>query len=181
MKSVLKTVIPQCYSFTHAHRFIGYRNIPQPLVESVTRLIDLRVYDSRASSSKPTPSPSSLCYSLTHAHRSIGYRNITQPLAESTVRLTYLRVYDSRARSCKPAPSPSSLCYSLTHAPRSIGYRNIPQPLAESTVRLIYLRVYDSRGISSNVQVHTIPVVPILLAHTWTQVHWLSKHPPVSD
>ncbi len=35
------------------------------------RLIHLRVYDRRASSSKDTPSPSSLGYSLTHAHRSI--------------------------------------------------------------------------------------------------------------
>jgi hypothetical protein len=105
-----------CYSLTHTHRSIGYRNIPQPLAgpASGSKLIYLRVYDSRVSSSKPAPS--SLCLSLTHTHRSIGYRNIPQPLADSTARLIYLRVYDSRASSSKPAPSPLSLCYSLTLA-----------------------------------------------------------------
>ena len=39
-----------CYSLTHAHRSIGYRNPTQPLAESVTRLMHLRVYDNRDSS-----------------------------------------------------------------------------------------------------------------------------------
>jgi len=105
-----------CSSLTHAHRSIAYRNRnPQPLAESAARLMYLRVYDSRDSSSQPAPSPS-LCYSLTHAHRSIGYRKqYPQPLAESAARLMYLRVYDSRVSSHQPAPSPS-LCYLLTRA-----------------------------------------------------------------
>jgi hypothetical protein len=57
-----------CYSLTHAHRSMGYRNIPQPLADSAAILVYLRACDSRASSSKPAPSPSSLCYSLTLAH-----------------------------------------------------------------------------------------------------------------
>ena len=105
-----------CYSFTHAHRSIGYLNIPHPLADSVERLIYLRVYDIRARSTKTTPSPSSLCYSLSHAQRSIGYLNIPQPLSDSAARLISLRVYDSRASSSKSVPSLSSLCYSLTHA-----------------------------------------------------------------
>jgi hypothetical protein len=36
-----------CYSLTHAHRSIGYRNQTQPLAESAARLMYLRVYDSR--------------------------------------------------------------------------------------------------------------------------------------
>jgi hypothetical protein len=57
-----------CYSLTHAHRSIGYRNRnPQPLADSSTRLMYLRVYDSRDSSYHPAPSPS-ICYSVTHAH-----------------------------------------------------------------------------------------------------------------
>ena len=87
-----------CYSLTHTHRSIGYRNQTQPLAESATRLMHLRVSDSRDSSRKLTPSPS-LCYSLTHAHRSIGYRNQTQPLAESAARLMYLRgLYNSTSQ-----------------------------------------------------------------------------------
>ena len=40
-----------CYSLTHAHRSIGYRNRnPQPLADSPARLMYLRVYDSRDSS-----------------------------------------------------------------------------------------------------------------------------------
>jgi hypothetical protein len=78
-----------CYSLTHAHRSIGYRNHnrnPQSLSESTARLMYLRVYDNRDSSRQTAPSPS-LCYSLTHAHRSIGYRNRNpQPLAESAAR-----------------------------------------------------------------------------------------------
>jgi hypothetical protein len=63
------------YSFTHTHRSIGYRNRnPQPLAESTTRLMYLRVYDSRDSSCQSAPSPSP-CYPLTHTYRSIGYRN----------------------------------------------------------------------------------------------------------
>ncbi len=41
---------------------------PQPLADSAARLIYLRAYDSRATSSKSTPSPLSLWYSLTLAH-----------------------------------------------------------------------------------------------------------------
>jgi hypothetical protein len=120
------------YSLTHSHRSIGYHNIPQPLTDSVTRLIYLRVYDSRASSSKPVLFPSSLFYSFTHSHRSIGYCNIRQSLTDSVARLIYLRVYGNRASSSKLAPSPSCLFYSLTHSHRPIGYHNIPQPLADS-------------------------------------------------
>ena len=39
-----------CYLLTHAHRSIGYRNQTQPLAESATRLMYLRVHDSRDSS-----------------------------------------------------------------------------------------------------------------------------------
>jgi hypothetical protein len=55
------------YSFKRSHRSIGYLNIPQPLDDynSVVRLIFLHVYDSRTTSSKSTPSPSSL-YWLVH-------------------------------------------------------------------------------------------------------------------
>jgi hypothetical protein len=97
-----------CYSLTHVHRSIGYRNRnPQSLTDSSVRLMYLRVYDSRDSSRQPAPSPS-LCSSLTHTHRSIGYRNRNpQPLADSSARLMYLRVYDSRDRSRQLAPSPS--------------------------------------------------------------------------
>jgi hypothetical protein len=104
-------VLSPCSSLTHAHRSIGYHNRnPQPLTESATRLMYLRVYDNRDISSHPAPSPS-LCSSLTHAHRSIGYLNHNpQPLTESTVRLLYLRVHDSRVSSHQPVPSPS-LCY----------------------------------------------------------------------
>jgi hypothetical protein len=86
-----------CYSLTHAHRSIGYRNRnPQPLSDSSARLMYLRVYDRRDTSRQPAPSPS-LCYSLTHVHRSIGYHNRNpQPLADSSARLMYLRVYDRR-------------------------------------------------------------------------------------
>jgi hypothetical protein len=60
-----------CYSLTHAHRSIGYRNRnPQPLADSAARLMHLRVYDSRDSSHQPAPSRS-LYYSLTHAHRTL--------------------------------------------------------------------------------------------------------------
>ena len=60
-----------CYSLTHAHRSIGYRNRnPQPLADSSARLMYLRVYDSRVSSHQPAPSPS-LCYLLTHAHSTL--------------------------------------------------------------------------------------------------------------
>jgi hypothetical protein len=45
-----------CYSLTHAHRSIGYRNRnPQLLGESTVRLMYLRVYDIRDSSRQPTP------------------------------------------------------------------------------------------------------------------------------
>jgi hypothetical protein len=67
------SALSTCYSLTHAHRSIGYRNRkPQPLVASPARLMYLRVYDSRDISRQTAPSPS-LCYSLTHAHRSIAW------------------------------------------------------------------------------------------------------------
>ena len=68
-------------SLTLAHRSIGHRNRnPQPLAESSTRLMYLRVYDSRDTSHQSETSPS-LCYSLKHTHRSIGYHNLNpQPL-----------------------------------------------------------------------------------------------------
>jgi hypothetical protein len=105
-----------CYSLTHGHRSIGYRNRnPQHLADSSTRLMYLRVYDSRVNSRQTAPSPS-LCYSLTHAHRSIGYRNRNpQRLADSAAGIMYLRVYDNRDSSHQSTPSPS-LCSSLTHA-----------------------------------------------------------------
>jgi hypothetical protein len=60
-----------CYSLTHAHRSIGYRNRnPQLLAESAARLMYLRVYDNRDSSHQSAPSPS-LSYSLTHAHNTL--------------------------------------------------------------------------------------------------------------
>ena len=44
---------------THSPRSFGYRNIiPQSLAESDSRLLYLRVHDSRDISSKPEPSPS---------------------------------------------------------------------------------------------------------------------------
>ena len=71
-------VLSPCYSLTHAHRFIGYRNRnPQPLADSPARLMYLRVYDSRDSSRQPAPSPS-LCYSLTGYVRGRGYQDILQ-------------------------------------------------------------------------------------------------------
>ena len=110
-------------SDTSTHRSIGYRNRnPQPLSESVARLMHLRVYDNRDISHQSSPSPS-LCYSLTHAHRSIGYHNCNpQPLVESDTRLMYLRVYDNRDSFRLPAPSPS-LSYSLTHT-----HNTLPTP-----------------------------------------------------
>jgi hypothetical protein len=112
-----------CYSLTHAHRSIGYRNRnPQSLADSAARLMYLRVYYGRGISRQTAPSPS-LCYPLTHAHRSIGYRNRNpQPLDDSAARLMNLRVYDNRENSHQSAPSPS-LCYSLTHA-----HNTLPTP-----------------------------------------------------
>ena len=92
-----------CYSLTHVHRSIGYRNRnPQSLAESATRLMYLRVYDSRDSSCQSAPSPSP-CYPLTHEYRSIGYRNRNpQTLAESVSRLMYLCVYEITLVSLYP-------------------------------------------------------------------------------
>jgi hypothetical protein len=60
-----------CYSLTHAHRSIGYRNHnPQPLSDSAARLMHLRVHDNRDNSHQSAHSPS-LCYSLTHAHSTL--------------------------------------------------------------------------------------------------------------
>jgi hypothetical protein len=82
-----------CYSLTHAHRSIGYRNIPQPLADSAARLMYLRVYDSRASFSKPAPSPSSLYYSLTLAHS-------IHPPTPPTPTATRLTIISTRATQC---------------------------------------------------------------------------------
>ncbi len=142
-------------TLTLSHWSIGYRNHnPQTLTEWSTRLMYLRVYDSRDISRHPVPSPS-LSYSITRAQRSICYHNYNpQTLPESSVRLMYLRVYDNRDISCQPAPS-RSLSYLLTHAHWSIGYRNRnpqsqsltessvsyrnhnPYPLTESSARLM--------------------------------------------
>jgi hypothetical protein len=60
-----------CYSLTHVHRSIGYRNLnPQSLSESVTRLMYVRVYDSRDRSHQSVPPPSQY-YSITHAHNTL--------------------------------------------------------------------------------------------------------------
>jgi hypothetical protein len=60
-----------CYSLTHAHRSIGYRNRnPQLLADSAARLMYSRVYDNRDSSHQSAPSPS-LYSSLTHAHSTL--------------------------------------------------------------------------------------------------------------
>ena len=58
--SIYLLIINNIISFLSQH--------PPPLTDSTERLIYLRVYDSRASSSKPAPSPMSLYYSLTLAH-----------------------------------------------------------------------------------------------------------------
>jgi hypothetical protein len=59
------------YSITHSHRSIGYRNHnPQPLTDSATSLMHLRVYDSRDNSHQSSPSPS-IYYSLTHVHSTL--------------------------------------------------------------------------------------------------------------
>ena len=135
------------YSLTHAHRSAGYRNQTQPLTESTTRLIYLRVYDIWDIYRNPHP-PHPYPYSLTHTHRSTGYHNQTQPLTESTMRLMHLRVHEIRDSSRKPAPPRP--WYSLTHAHRSIGYHNQIHPvwiLRESNdpwFRQLYLQVtYD--------------------------------------
>ncbi len=62
---VIGTTTPIC------HRSIGYRNRnPQPLTESVSRLMYLRVYGSRDSSHQTSPSPS-LWYLITHSHNTL--------------------------------------------------------------------------------------------------------------
>ncbi len=125
----------------------------------------LRVYESRDSSPKTTPSPS-LRYSFTHTHRSNCYRNRNpQTLPESFARLMYLRVYDSPDYSRQSAPSPS-LRYSLTHTHRSNCYRNRnPQPLPESSTRLMCLSVYDSRDSSRQ------PAPSLSLWYSLTHTH----------
>ncbi len=87
----------------------NYRNIPQTLTESVTRLIYLRVYDSRASSSKPAPSPSSLCYSLTHA--------LPNPDPPRRPYATHSHMHTAYTPS--PSPRPRS---SRSRALRSFGF-----------------------------------------------------------
>ncbi len=181
-----------CYSLTHAHRSIGYRNRipvpmiqthkftqvhgyhnPQPLSESSSRLMYLRVYDNRDRSCHPSTSPS-LSYSLTHKHRSIGYHNHNpKPLTDSSTRLMYLRVYDNRDRSFQPAPSPS-LRYKFTHSHRSIGYHN-PRSLSESVTRLMYRRVYDNRDRSC--QRSPSPSLSYSLTHTHRSTGYRIRNP----
>ena len=171
-------VLSPCSSLTLPHWSIGYHECnPQPLTESSSRVMYLRVYDSR-----DFPS---LWYSFTHTHRSIGYLHLNpQSLTESSSRLMYLRVYDSRDSSLQSVPFPS-LYYLLKHAHRSIGYHNLnPQSLTESSERLMYLGVYDSRDIShqsvpspslyyslthTHWSISYRNPVPMLLAHTCTQ------------
>jgi hypothetical protein len=106
------------HTCTQVHWLLN-RN-PQSLSEFASRLMYLRVYDSRDNSHQSVPFPS-LCYSFTHAHRSIGYHNRNpQFLSESTTRLMHLRVYDNRDSSHQSSPSPS-LCYSLTHTHNTLS------------------------------------------------------------
>jgi hypothetical protein len=58
-------------SHMYWYRSICYHNHnPQPLTESSTRLMYLRVYDNQDISRQPVPSPS-LSYSFTHTHNTL--------------------------------------------------------------------------------------------------------------
>ncbi len=96
-----------------------YRNNPQPLAESTTRLLHLRVSDNQDDSSKTLPSPFHpfLYSSLTHTHRYIGYRNKPQSLAESSRLKVFgcVTVFDTSVSSnslhfplpwTRPSPDP---------------------------------------------------------------------------
>ena len=106
-----------CYTLTHAHRSIGYRNRnPQPLVDSSARLMYLRVYDNRDSSRQSAPSPS-LCYSLTHAHSTLPTSTLititcTQVLwfLERLTRPTVSSGETTRTRLIICLPSQPSVC-----------------------------------------------------------------------
>jgi len=59
-----------------------------------------------------------------------------------------------------------------------------PQSLDDSVTRLIYLRLYESRARSFKTTQHPpvsdrrhreVRLIPMLLTHTCTQVHWLSE------
>jgi hypothetical protein len=111
-------------SHIDTHRSILHRNTPHPLTDSVTRLIYLRVYDSRVSSSQLTPSPSSLSYSLTHTHRSIGYHNMLQPLTTQHIHPhdphthdAHLHVHSGPLVSCT---SDQDLRFRCDHVSRGI-------------------------------------------------------------
>ena len=85
------------YSLTHPHRSIGYRNRnPQPLTESVVRLMNLRVYDNRDNSHQSVPSPS-LSYSLRHAHNTLPTPTI--------ITITYTQVLWFLERLTRPTVS----------------------------------------------------------------------------
>ena len=91
-----------CYSLTHAHRSISYRNRnPQPLAESAAKLMYLRVHDSRDSSFKPTLSPS-LSHSLTHPHNTLP--------TPTLLTITCTQVLWFLARLARPTAS----CYVIT-------------------------------------------------------------------
>ncbi len=162
-----------CYSFTHTDRSIGYRNTPHPLADSDVRLIYLRVYDIRGSSSKTVPSPSSLWYSLTHAHRSTGYHNIPQPLDDSTTILVYLRVYDSRDNSYIPTPSLVSLYYSLTLA-HSIHTPTPPTPtiLTFTFTQVLWFLVCLTRSRVSDVTTRPVPRLTIISTRASQYMWW---------
>ncbi len=86
-----------CYSLTHAHRFIGYRNRnPQPLADSAARLMNLRVYDNRDNSHQSVPSPS-LCYSLRHTHSTLP--------TPTLITITYTQVLWFLERLTRPTVS----------------------------------------------------------------------------
>jgi hypothetical protein len=70
-------------------------------------------------------------------------------------------------------PSPSHATRSHMHTDPSVIATS---PSLCLTARLKYRCVYDSRTTSFKSTPSPYPVVPILLAHTCTQVHWLSQH-----
>ena len=126
------------YSFTHAHRSIGYRNRnPQLLAESVTRLMYLRVYDNRDSVydnrdnfHQPSPSPS-LSYFLTHAHSTLPTPTLititcTQVLwcLERLTRTTVSSSETTRTSLTICSPAHSVATDSVTPTP----LRRVPKP-----------------------------------------------------
>jgi hypothetical protein len=112
-----------CYSLTHAHRPIGYRNPnPQHLAKSAARLIYLRVYDSWYSSCKPASSPS-ICYSLTHAHS-------TLPTTPTLLTITCTQGFWFFARLARPTTS----CCEPTRARRTVCLPAQPSGVLDPSV-----------------------------------------------